>query len=190
MWFNSTLTIIKCSCIRAILTRLIDVFKLNIYAWAMSIRLNPCQLYFCSIDLMGSRSITHTCRRLTFVFFYCRTTRDAAMMRMMIRHTAQSGTVRSSLTLRFLLIYLSRYPLLSFLARPSCAHYHNSDISLFFAVSLPLASFLTYTDSTPSCERGWKKERSATLMNSSSSLSLFLSSVQHTFNTHKFSFPA
>lgn len=68
-------------------------------------------------------------------FFYCRITRETMMMMMMIRHTAQSGTVRSSLVLRFLLIYLSRYPLLSLLTRPSCAHYHNSDISLFFALS-------------------------------------------------------
>lgn len=111
-------------------------------------------------------------------FFYCRITRDRMMM-MMIRHTAQSSTVRSSLVLPFLLIYLSRYPLL---ARLSCARYHNSDISLFFAFSL------IHTDSTPSCERGEKKERSATLMNSS--FSRFLLSVQHTYNTHKFSFPA
>lgn len=115
-------------------------------------------------------------------FFYCRITRDRMMMMMMIRHTAQSSTVRSSLVLPFLLIYLSRYPLLPLLARLSCARYHNSDISLFFAFSL------IHTDSTPSCERGEKKERSATLMNSS--FSRFLLSVQHTYNTHKFSFPA
>lgn len=110
-------------------------------------------------------------------FFYCRVTRDRMMMMMMIRHTAQSGTVRSSLPLQFLLIYLSRYPLLSLLARLSCAPYHNSDISLFFAFSL------MHTDSTPSCERGEKKERSATLMNSSSFSRFFSLSSIHT-NSH------
>jgi hypothetical protein len=59
-------------------------------------------------------------------------------MIMMIRHTAQSGIVQPSL-LR-LLICLSRYPLLFLVARPSCAHYHNSDISLFFT---SFFSFLT-----------------------------------------------
>lgn len=48
------------------------------------------------------------------------------VMMILIRHTAQSSTVQL-----LQLIRLSRYALRFLLVRPSYAHYHNSDISLF-----------------------------------------------------------
>lgn len=71
------------------------------------------------------------------------------------------------------------YYSVALLSRPSCIHYHNSDISLSFFFFFSFS----HTDSTPSCKR-MREKGSATLMNSS-----FLSSVQHIQYTSKFSFP-
>ncbi len=129
MWFNSGLPIIKYSYIGVILLFMIDVFKLNLYVCVMLIRVNPCQLS--SIQSISWENKYHShVSYLCFVFIG-----DGqitwGMIIMMIRHTAQSGIVQPALLLRRR-IYLSRYPLLFLLARPSCVHYHNSDISLFF----------------------------------------------------------
>ncbi len=108
--------------------------------------------FFYSIDLMGKRSVTHTC--LTFFLLKKRRITQEMMMMMMIRHTAQSGIVQPSL-LR-LLICLSRYPLLFLVARPSCAHYHNSDISLFFSSFFFLTPILQHPVSV--CKKREKRD--------------------------------